>query len=110
MRRAIRAAFDAARAGDDLALAVIEEAAEHLGKAVAAIVNYADPELAILTGCVTDESNGMLPELVRKHVGRHVLDASMRTPRIEEGSLGRSAALVGAATLVYEDAFRLPMG
>ena len=109
MRQAIRAVFDAARAGDDLAREVVEQAAEHLGKAVAAIVNYADPELTILTGCVTDESDGMLLELVRKHVGLHVVEAATRTTAIEEGTLGPNAALIGAATLVYEDAFKLPV-
>ncbi len=108
-RRAVGAVFQAGREGDELATAVIRQAGEYLGKAVAAIINYADPEIIILSGCVADEGQEMLLGIIRKSVAENVLDSEIRTIHIEQGTLGRSAVLIGAASLVCEEAFKLPI-
>lgn len=107
-REAIRAVFEAARSGDAFTGQVIREAGYYLGLATAAVINYADPELVILTGCVTYESGGMILDLIRKTVQEEVMDSKFRTIRVEEGVLGERAPLIGAATLVYDDAFKIP--
>lgn len=106
---AIRAVFQAAKEGDEFAIQVINEAGYYLGLAIAGVINYADPELVVLTGCVTYESKGMLLKIIKEIVQEHVVDNSSRIIRIEEGVLGDNAALIGAATLVYREAFRLPL-
>jgi predicted NBD/HSP70 family sugar kinase len=108
-RMAIRAVFQAAKEGDEFANQVINEAGYYLGLAIAVIINYTDPELVVLTGCVTSEGKGMLLKIIKDVVYERVVDSSSRTIRIEEGVLGDNATLIGAATLVYREAFRLPL-
>ena len=108
-REAVRAIFHAAKERDPYALEVIHQAGHYLGLATAAVINFADPELIILTGCVTDESDGMILDAIRRVAGEQVIDSEVRTIRIEEGMLGKDAVLVGAATLVYEEVFKPPL-
>ena len=108
-RLAVGAVFQAGREGDELAGEVIRQTGEYLGKAVAAIINYADPEVVILSGCVADEGQEMLLGIVRRSAAENVLDNETRTIQIEQGTLGRSAVLIGAASLVCEEAFKLPI-
>ena len=103
---AIRAVFEAARKGDEFVLKIINEAAQYLSMAIAGVINYADPKLVILTGWLVDESDGMLLDLIREFSQEYVLDSGLRKVEIEEGELGSSAALIGAADMVCEQAFR----
>jgi predicted NBD/HSP70 family sugar kinase len=80
-----------------------------LGIAAAAIVNLLDPELVILAGLVAYKSGDRLLKVIRRVAATHVLQDGSRTVRIEQGTLGESAALVGAAALVCERAFRVPV-
>ena len=105
MRQAVAAVFDAARAGDELALEVVTRAGNYLALATAGVINYADPELVVLTGCVVEESGGMILDIIRRQTPEQVLDSEYRTIRIEQGTLGKAAPLLGAAAMVYEDAF-----
>ncbi|MCX7425311.1 MAG: ROK family transcriptional regulator [Planctomycetia bacterium] len=106
---ALQLICDAAEKGDPLARRVIDEAGRHLGIAAAAIVNLLDPELVILTGLVAYKSGDRLLKVIRRVAAAHVLQDGSRTIRIEQGTLGERAALVGAAALVCERAFRVPV-
>ena len=106
---AARAIFAAAKDGDSFANTIIEESGDYLGLGIAGVINYADPDLVILTGCVTDESDGLLLEIVRRQTKEYVLDSGLRSIDIVSGVLGDNAALIGSAALVYEDAFKLPV-
>jgi len=109
-RTAIRAVFEAARQGDDLAGEIVKDAAGYLGLAVASIVNYSDPELIVLIGMVTQESQGLLRDAIARIAREHILDSAARPVRIEEGTLKENAALIGMASLVCENTFRVPIG
>lgn len=109
-RQAVRAVFNAARGGDPFAVEVVREAGHYLGLAVAAIINSSDPERVILTGCAVDESQGMLSDIIRSVAPRYVVDSEFRKVRIEEGTLGKDAVLIGAATVVYQHIFETPLG
>ena len=106
---AMRAICKAARKGDRLACQVIRRAGHYLGIAAAGLINLLDPELLILTGMVTYESGDMLLDVVRQAVGEHVLQDGGRSVRIERGTLGNNAAMIGAAAAVCERAFRVPV-
>jgi len=108
-RAAIRCVFAAAKQGDRFALEVIKKAGYHLGIAVANIINYADPEVVIFKGYVIDENKGALLDIIREVAQNRILDSNSRTVRIKEGALGRDAALIGAAVLVYRETFKLPL-
>ena len=106
---ALRTICKAARKGDPLARQVLHRAGRYLGIAAAGLVNLLDPELLILTGMVTYESGDMLLDFVRQTVTEHVLQDGRRSVRIERGTLGNNAAMIGAAAAVCERAFRVPV-
>jgi predicted NBD/HSP70 family sugar kinase len=106
---AIRAVFEAAHKGDELALKVVNDAGLYLGMALAGVINYADPELVIMTGCVTHESDGMFLDIVRQYSQKYILDSGLRTLEIREGTLLNDAALIGNAASVYDEVFRAPV-
>ena len=80
-----------------------------LGLAAAAVVNFIDPELVILTGFVTYQSQGLLLEIIRQVAYEQILQDVSRTVSIEEGALGQDAAIIGAGALVCEETFRIPV-
>lgn len=105
---AVEAVFDAARAGDVFAREILDEAIEYLGMAVATIIQYADPELVVLAGCVTDHSDGMLLMRIRNFVREHIIQQH-RSIEIETSVLGETAIMVGSGALVCEETFYLPI-
>jgi predicted NBD/HSP70 family sugar kinase len=109
MSVAIRAVFEAAHKGDGLALEVINDAGLYIGMALAGVVNYADPELVVMTGCVMHESDGMMLDIVKKSSQKYILDSGIRTLEIKEGILLSNAALIGNAALVCDETFRIPV-
>ena len=109
-RVAMLALFEAAKNGDELAGRVVDQAAKYLGKAIAWVINYSDPELVILSGCVTDEGGEMLLDLIKHYTKIHVVDGELNPVKVESGELGELSVIIGAATLVYEKVFKLPIG
>jgi predicted NBD/HSP70 family sugar kinase len=107
--KAIRLIGTAAEKGDSLANEVIEETGRHLGIAVAALVNFFDPELVVMTGMVAYQGGSKLLNVVRRTAAEHVLQDESRSLQIEQGTLGDNAALIGAAASVCEKAFRVPL-
>jgi predicted NBD/HSP70 family sugar kinase len=99
----------AAEKGDPLANDILEEAGRHLGNAVAALVNFFDPQLVVMAGMVAYQGGSKLLDVVRKTAAEHVLPDESRSVQIERGSLGDNAALIGAAASVCEKAFRVPL-
>ena len=87
----VRALFAAARGGDPLGRAVVEEEARRIALHIAPIAAVADVGLVILGGGIG--ANGdLLLEPVRRHLG----DWLPYPPRIETSSLGEAAVLMGA--------------
>lgn len=106
---AIRRIAEAAATGDTEAKTIFDHAGRHLGIAVAGLVNFLDPELVILTGMVAYQSGGLLLDIVRTVAAEHMLQNGSRSVRIEQGTLGDDASLIGAAATVSEQAFRIPV-
>jgi glucokinase len=104
----LRAVFDAAREGEPRALAAVREAAEAVAISIANLVMALNPELVVLTGRVIDESGGTFTPMVRDMTLARLDLGELRALRIEESQLGETAALLGAATLVYDELFRPP--
>lgn len=104
-----RRAFEAAERGDCWVLGVVEEMGEHLGRAVAGLINYADPELVVLTGYMIYESGDLLCGVIERTARAHMLAGDSRAVGIRKGLLGEDAGLMGAASLVYRDLFRSPL-
>ncbi|MCK5734121.1 MAG: ROK family transcriptional regulator [Candidatus Latescibacteria bacterium] len=99
-----RAIFQAAEEDEGI-LGMIEEIGCHLGLAVANVINYSDPELVVLTGYMIHESGALLSNMIEEVARKQLVAGESRKVRIEKGILGEHAALIGAATLVYQDFF-----
>ena len=99
----VNAIEDAALAGDALALRVAHEAAEHLGIAVAGLLNLMNPALVILGGGLSRLGELLLAPL-RETVRRRTLVSSLVASEVRTSELGTQATAVGAATLVLEAA------
>lgn len=97
----------AAIAGDAAAVQVVEEAAHHLGIAVAGLINLMNPGAVILGGSITQVGDRLLIPL-RDTVMRRTLISSMAASEIRVTSLGQQAFAVGAATLVLDAALSDP--
>jgi predicted NBD/HSP70 family sugar kinase len=93
----------AALDGDALALHVIREAAEHLGTAVAGLLNLMNPALVVLGGDLSRLGELILAPL-RGSVRSRTLVSSVAAADILVSELGPRSVAVGAATLVLKSA------
>ncbi|MBD3258025.1 ROK family protein [candidate division GN15 bacterium] len=93
----IRAIEDAALAGDDLALRIVSEVADHLSVALSGWFNLMNPELAVLGGGLARLGDLLIdPLMERVH---HSTLVSSAAAEIRTSELGPQAVAVGAATL-----------
>ncbi|MCI2047520.1 MAG: ROK family glucokinase [Faecalibacterium sp.] len=90
--------FDAARAGDALAKAQVEESADMLGFAMASIAATVDPEMFLLGGGVS-RAGDILTDAVAAAYKKYAFHACLETP-IRVASLGNDAGIYGAVRLV----------
>ena len=99
----LREIEDAALAGDPLALQVSQEAAGHLGRAVAGMMNLLNPSLVVLGGDLS-RLGDLILEPLRETVNRRTLVSSVAAARILVSELGPRSVAIGAATLVLKAA------
>jgi predicted NBD/HSP70 family sugar kinase len=99
----IAALEDAALADDPLALRVVHEAAQHLGVAVAGVLNLLNPGRVILGGGLSRLNERLLAPL-REMVLRRTLVNSVAASDIRTSELGPRDIALGAATHVLDAA------
>ena len=85
----------AARAGDELATAILENAGTYLGLAMGTLVNLFNPQLIVLGGSVIKSGN-LLVGPMRRSMRASSWKASRRGLRIVGPALGDDAGLIGA--------------
>jgi predicted NBD/HSP70 family sugar kinase len=93
----------AALAGDALAIAVAQEAAAHLGRAVAGMMNLLNPSLVIVGGDLARLGDLLLDPL-RETILKRTLVSSVAAAELRASDLGPLAVAIGAATLVLKAA------
>jgi predicted NBD/HSP70 family sugar kinase len=89
-----RAIFGAARAGDELALAVVEEEAERIAAHIVPIAAVVDVALVVLGGGIG--TNG---DLLLEPIRARLAEQCPYPPRVEVSSLGDAAVLTGALAI-----------
>lgn len=94
---------DAALAGDALALQMVHEAAENLGRAVAGLLNLMNPSLLVFGGGLARLGDVLL-EPLRETIRHRTLISSLVACEIRTSELGGQATAVGAATSVLKAA------
>lgn len=98
---------DAALKGDPVALAVVREAAEHLGVAVAGMLNLMNPSVVAVGGSLVRIGDLLLYPL-REAVRARTLISSLVAAEIVAAELGPRDVAIGAATLVLAAALEDP--
>lgn len=103
----ITAIEQAALADDPLALQVAHTAAEHLGTAVAGLLNLMNPSAVILGGGFTRLGERLIGPL-RETVYRRTFVGSLAASGIRTSQLGPQDIAIGAATMVLDAALTDP--
>jgi predicted NBD/HSP70 family sugar kinase len=83
--------FDAARAGDELALATVDAEAERLALVVGTVAAILDPDLVVLGGGI-----GGNVDLLRPRLEAQLERLTPLRPPIADGELGQDAIVLGA--------------
>jgi glucokinase len=89
-----------ARTGDPLALRLVGETAEYLGRALGNAANVVDPSMIVVGGGVGEAGEELFTPL-RAAVRRHLLP-SMPPPEVVPASLGYDAGIAGALALALD--------
>ncbi len=92
--------FDAAKAGDQAAQAILEQVYEYMGRFLASVCCVVDPEVVVIGGGVS-RAGEMLLEGIRKYFLRYVFHA-IRPVRFALAKLGNDAGAYGAFKLVLD--------
>ncbi|TQR43230.1 ROK family glucokinase [Paenibacillus popilliae] len=90
--------FDAAKAGDEVAVRIVSRAAYYLGKAMAAVAVTLNPERFIIGGGVS-KAGEFLFEQIRETFMKLTPDPVTRGVSIVPAELGNDAGMIGAAGL-----------
>lgn len=91
--------FDAAKAGDEVALRIVQRAAYYLGKALAAVATVLNPEMFIIGGGVSKAGDILFDE-VRSVFASLTPEPLQQGLKIVPATLGNDAGIVGAAGLL----------
>ena len=93
--------YDAAGAGDPLALEVVQDTAKYLGVGVANLINILNPEVVVICGGVTQAGDRLFIPL-RREVTRRAFRPAVRACRIVPGLLPGTAGVIGAAKVFLD--------
>ena len=92
--------FDAGKAGDQVALQILEQVYSYLGEFLANVCCVTDPEVIVLGGGVSKAGQPLI-DGVRKYYQKLVFHAAKDT-RIELATLGNDAGAYGAVKLALD--------
>lgn len=91
--------FDAAQAGDEFALSIVDKFSNYLGLALSHIINIINPSKIILGGGVS-MAGEFLRERVENFANKYTFPAAQGKTEIKLAKLGNDAGFLGAARLV----------
>ena len=98
---------EAARSGDSVALAALQQVGRHLGIGIASLVNALNPELVVLGGTLS-EAGDLFMETVRDEVGRRALYWNRETARIEIAKYEADATVMGGIARICQSVLANP--
>jgi glucokinase len=91
-----------ARAGDEEALAQIDEMADLLGAAIGSLANLFDPDLVVVGGGFGEAVVDLILDRTQKAARREALAPADRTLTVVPAKLGPDAGLVGASLVGFQ--------
>ena len=93
--------FDAAKAGDEIAIRIVKRAAYYLGKTMATVAVVLNPERFVVGGGVS-RAGDILFEEIRRVYKQNVPEVFSENVDIVSAKLGNDAGVVGAAGLLLK--------
>ena len=90
--------LEAALNEDMLAIELVEEVGNNLGKQIAGLINLFNPELVVVGGSLAQTGDYLLLP-IRSAVKRHSLNLVSRDTQIKLSKLGDNAGVIGACLL-----------
>ncbi|HEU4697722.1 MAG TPA: ROK family protein [Gemmatimonadales bacterium] len=93
--------YEAAAAGDPLALEVVHETAQFLGAGLANLLNIFNPEVVVVCGGVTRAGDALF-EPLRRVVAQRAFRPAVQACRIVPGELDGAAGVYGAARVFLD--------
>ena len=99
--------FEAARLGDKMCAAVVEEVERYLALGLANAINLFNPSLVVLDKRLAAAGPDFLEQIVRI-VKRQALQRSTEQLSFRFAELGDEAGVLGLAVLLIEDLFEIP--
>ncbi|MFH1782280.1 MAG: ROK family transcriptional regulator [Candidatus Omnitrophota bacterium] len=96
--------IDTAKAGDTLAVELLEDAAVNLGLRVAYLVNLFNPEIVIIGGGV-ENAGSLFLEPLRRTVRKWAFEEPANIVKIIPAQLGKDAVALGGASVVIRNLF-----
>lgn len=90
--------FDCAKAGDALAMQVVDKACHYLGIAFAHIAQVIDPEVFVIGGGVS-KAGEILTNSIKKHYNKYVMNA-LKDKEFKLATLGNDAGIYGSAMMI----------
>ncbi len=96
--------FEAVKAGDKVAVEIVQKAGERLGVRVAFLINLLNPGAVVVGGGV-EAAGPVLIESVKKMVRMCAFEEMANAVKIVPARLGENSVALGAASLVIRDVF-----
>jgi predicted NBD/HSP70 family sugar kinase len=90
--------LEAARAGDEVALEIVDEVADRMAHAVAALAGMLNPELVVISGAVADDGD-LFCDRIRARLLPDLIDSP---PRLAMSCLGNQAVVTGAVRMALD--------
>ncbi|MGH9452651.1 MAG: ROK family protein [Terriglobia bacterium] len=100
--------LEAARMDDKTCTAIVEQAGNYLGLGLANLVNLFNPSMLVLDQRLSFAGDSLLEQVI-KVVRRQALRHSTRHLAIRFAQLGNEASVLGAASIVLERHFEIPI-
>jgi len=96
--------IDAAKAGDQLSIELINQAGEALGRGIAVLIHLFNPELIIIGGELSRAAD-LLINPIEKNLEVHTIDRIRKDTKILVSHLGEDARIMGSLALVMNKIF-----
>ena len=93
--------FNEAREGDELAGIIVDRICEDTAIGIGSLINIFNPDIFIVGGGISRAGKIYL-DGIASHVEKYTLPDSLEAVEIKLAELGYEAALIGAASLVFE--------
>ncbi len=93
--------YEAAHAGDPVALDVVRDTAHYLGAGIANLLNIFNPDRVVIVGGVTRAGDSLFDPL-RREVSRRAFKPAVRSCQIIPGELEGMAGVYGAARMFLD--------